>query len=73
CRPAQGQRLKHEGTSRMPAKTQANHIAHAIPTPLRTAKNPECPGTSPPRADLIFPVHIERIRRIGCARIEPAK
>ncbi|MFP3559011.1 hypothetical protein SB861_51505, partial [Paraburkholderia sp. SIMBA_049] len=24
CRPAQGRRLKHEGNTRMPAKTQAN-------------------------------------------------
>ncbi|WP_217998154.1 hypothetical protein, partial [Paraburkholderia terrae] len=29
CRPAQGQRLKHEGKARMPAQTQANQTSRA--------------------------------------------
>jgi hypothetical protein len=50
----------------MPAKAKGKT------KPNQTKPN-QTPGTSPPRADLIFPVHIEQPRRIGCARIEPAK
>ncbi|MBP0594723.1 hypothetical protein J8I87_34685, partial [Paraburkholderia sp. LEh10] len=37
CRPAQGQHLRREALSRMPAKGEANHIAHARKGAKRTA------------------------------------
>ncbi|WP_343656451.1 hypothetical protein, partial [Paraburkholderia caribensis] len=55
-----------------PNQTKPNQNKPNQTKPNQTKPN-QTPGTSPPRADLIFPVHIEQPRRIGCARIEPAK
>ncbi|WP_227242922.1 hypothetical protein [Paraburkholderia caribensis] len=63
--------MKLDNASRMPAKAKGKTKPNQT-KPNQTKPN-QTPGTSPPRADLIFPVHIEQPRRIGCARIEPAK